>query len=141
MSRAGFAFSHWIATSWRLPGTVPPAACSQSKSRISRKPNLFNEASADVSGGMLVVLALTVLALEATSNLQVRMVLDVGKADKGCGRGRGKRKEGRWRNRPATSKMTSLLAATLGHSGGVGRMESGGLGVALRCVSAKTSPS
>ena len=31
------------------------------KSRISRKPNLLNDASADVSGGMLVVLTATVV--------------------------------------------------------------------------------
>ena len=63
-----------------------------------------------------------------------------GKADKGRGRGRGK-EEGRWRERPATGKMTSLLAATLDHSGGVaaGHMNSGGLGVALPCASAKRS--
>ena len=37
--------------------------------------------------------------------------------------------------------MTSLLAVTLGHSSGVavGRLESGGLGVALPCTSAKRS--
>ena len=42
---------------------------------------------------------------------------------------------------PATSKMTSLLAATLGPSGGVaaGLVVSGGLGVALPCASAKRS--
>ena len=42
---------------------------------------------------------------------------------------------------PAAGKMTSLLASTLGSSGGVaaGLMDSGGLGVALPCASAKRS--
>ena len=43
--------------------------------------------------------------------------------------------------RPATGNMTSLLAATLGRSGGVvaGLVDSGGLGVALPCACAKRS--
>ena len=45
------------------------------KSRISRKPNMLNDVSADVSGGTLGVLAATVLALEAKSRRQDRMVL------------------------------------------------------------------
>ena len=53
-----------------------------------------------------------------------------------------KRKEGRWREASRhRQKMTSLLAATLGPSGGVaaGLVGSGGLGVALPCASAKRS--
>ena len=49
------------------------------KSWISRKPNLPNDASADVSGEMLVVQAATVLSLGAKSRLRERMVLGVGK--------------------------------------------------------------
>ena len=47
----------------------------------------------------------------------------------------------RWRGALATDKMTSLVAATLGPSGGVaaGRMISEGLGLALPCPSAKRS--
>ena len=49
------------------------------------------------------------------------------------------RKEGRWRDAPG--KMTSLLAATLGPSGGAvaGLSDAGGLGVALSCASANCS--
>ena len=110
------------------------------KSRISRKPNLLTTVSVDVSGGMLVVQAATVLSLGSNVKAPVADGAWRGKADKGRGCGR-ERKEGRWRKHPTTGKMTSLLPATLGHSGGVaaGRMESGGLGVALPCASAKRS--
>ena len=60
-----------------------------------------------------------------------------GNADKGRG---WEQKKGRWRRRgPATSKMTSFWAATLGASGGgaAGLMDSGGYCLALPCASAK----
>ena len=60
-----------------------------------------------------------------------------GNADKGRG---WEQKKGRWRRRgPATSKMTSFLAATLGASGGGAAvlMDSGGHCAALPCASAK----
>ena len=44
-----------------------------------KKPNLLNDDPADVSGGTLVQLAATVLALEAKSRRREQMVLDVGK--------------------------------------------------------------
>ena len=67
------------------------------KFRISRNPSLLNDDSADVLDGMLV-LAATVLALEAKSRLWGRIVLDVvnltraavevvGKGKKAGGRG------------------------------------------------------
>ena len=66
-----------------------------------------------------------------------------GKADKGRG-GRGRKKgktAGGGGRGPAAGKMTSLLAATPAPSGGVaaGRMDSGGLGVALPRASAGRS--
>ena len=62
-----------------------------------------------------------------------------GEADMGPRRRQWERKEGQWRRCPATNKMTTFLAATLGPSGGVatGLVVSGGLGVALPCLSAK----
>ena len=63
------------------------------RSRISRKPNLLNDVSAEMSGEMLVVLAAKVLALEAKSRRRERMVR--GKADRGRGRVRWKGKKAR----------------------------------------------
>ena len=56
-----------------------------------------------------------------------------GKADKRRGRGRGKGKKAGGGGVPPQAKCRLSVAATLGHSSGVavGRMESGGLGVAL----------
>ena len=71
------------------------------------------------------------------SKLRERMVQDVATLTRGVG---GNRKKGRLRRRgPATSKMTSFWAATLGASGGgaAGLMDSGGHCVALPCASAK----
>ena len=102
----------------RLFGCMLPV-----KSRISRKPNLLNDISADVSGGMQVVLAL---------------VLDVVKLTRATVEAVGKERTpvaGASRHR----QNDVSLAATLGPSGGVaaGPMNSGGLGVALLCASAK----
>ena len=106
------------------------------KSRISREPNLLNDASVDVSGGMLMQAA-TVLPLGAKSRLRERMVLDVAELTRAAVEAVGK--EGQWRGRSATCKMMCLVAATLGPSGGVavGRIHSGGFGVALPGASAK----
>ena len=67
------------------------------------------------------------------------MVLDVRKGDKGRARGRGRGKKGGGGGVVTAGKMSSLLASTLGSSGGVvaGLMDSGGLGVALPCASTK----
>ena len=101
---------------------------------------LLNDDRADVSGGMLAELAATVLALEAMSRLERRMVLDVVKLTRAAVEvaGKGRRPVG---GCPATSNMTSLLAAALRHSSRVaaGRLGSGGLGVSLLCGSAKRS--
>ena len=59
---------------YRLSGGMLPVK--------SRKPELLNDDSADVSGGMRVVLAATVLALAAKSIIWSRMVLDVAKLTK-----------------------------------------------------------
>ena len=47
------------------------------KPRISRKPSPLNDATVDVSGGMLVVHGATVLALAAKSKRWERIGLDV----------------------------------------------------------------
>ena len=54
------------------------------------------------------------------------------------GNGLGKCKDGRWRERPASGDMMSLLAATLGPSAAL-PVGFGGSGVALPCASAKLS--
>ena len=107
------------------------------ESRITRKQRRLNDASVDVSGGMAVVLAATVLALEAKSRVGAD---GAGRGDKGRGRGRGKGKKG-GDGLPATGKVMSLFAATLGPSSGVatGRKDCGGFVVALPCVSARRS--
>ena len=70
------------------------------------------------------------------------MMPDVVKLARAAVEAVGKETKGWWRGRgPAAGKMTFRQAATLGHSCGVavGRMDSGGLGVALSCASAKHS--
>ena len=93
------------------------------------------DAPVDVSGGMQVVQAATVLSLVAKSRRRERKVLDVAMLIRAAVEV-WERKESRWRERPATSKMMSLLAATLGPSSGVaaGRTDSGGLLMAARML-------
>ena len=69
-----------------------------------------------------------------------RMVLDVVKLTRAAVEA-GEKKEGWWRERPATGEMMSLLAAALEYLPRrcAGLMDSGGLGVALPCASAKRS--
>ena len=64
-----------------------------------------------------------------------------GQVDKGRGRGRGHGKKASGGSVAATGKMSSLVAATLGTSGGVaaGRMNFGVLGATLPGASAKRS--
>ena len=87
---------------------------------------------------MLLLQAATVLSLMAKSRLQ-RLVLDVVKLTRAAVE--AVEKEGGWQGRPVTGKMTSLLPARLGPSGGIaaGLVGSGGLGVVLPCVSAEHS--
>ena len=73
------------------------------KSSISRKLSPLSDASVDVSGGMLVVQAATVLCLGAKSRLRDRMVLDVAKLTRASVEVVG-RKEGQWRGVPPPAK-------------------------------------
>ena len=109
--------------SWyRLSSNMVPV-----KSRISRKSNLLNDDSEDVSGGMSVAATVLVLALEAKSRRRERSVLDVAKLTRAAVEAVEKE---RWpvvvASRPWQQDV-SPLAATLGPSGGAaaGRMESG----------------
>ena len=84
-----------------------------------------------------MVQAATLLSLVVKFRLWERMVVHVAKLTRAAVEVVGK--EGRWRWRPATSKMTSLLAATLGPFGGVAAGHKEGLGVALPYTSARRS--
>ena len=116
-------------------GTLPV------KSRSSGKPSPHNDDSVDGCGGMLGVQAATVLAPGAKSMLQEWMVLDVAKLTKGR-RGKGKKAGGgAWSRRPQNDVSAGRNARSFRRRCAGGLMDSGGLGVALPCASAKRSRS
>ena len=113
-----FTFWLWNTTSWRRPGAV---------SSVARCPS-----NQGFQGNRA----------RSTTLSWTRVVVQAAKGPPRGGKVEAPgtvRKESRSRERPATSKMLSLLAATLGPTGGVatGHMDSGGLGVALPCASAR----
>ena len=89
----------------------------------------------------MVVQEATVLSPGTKSMLQKLMVLDVAELTRAAVEAVGKERRRAAGACPAAGKLTSLLAATLGPSGGVAAclMESGGLGVALPCASTRRS--
>ena len=91
-----------LQTPWhRLVGGTLPV-----KSRISREPSPLNDASVDVSSGMLVLQAATVLSLGAKPRLWERKVLDVAKLTRVAVEVVGKERRP-VAERLATGKMTS----------------------------------
>ena len=104
------------------------------KSRISRRPSPLNDASVDVSGGMLVVQA-TVLSLAAKSRVQ-RTVLDVAKLTRVAVEAVGK-------DRRPVAGASRLRQNDVSRGRNAGslprRIHSGGLGVTMLGASAERS--
>ena len=127
LDNEGWADSRFYTGFWWVGDALVPSLRRHVARQIRdflRKPNLLNDASADVSVGMLGVLAATVLPLEAKPRSGGRMMLDVVKMTKAAVEVVGKERRP-VAGRPATSIMTPLLAATLGPSRCVaaGRMD------------------